>query len=88
MIRHLHVAAVVSASLMFAAVPASAQEEVSVTVEISDLDMHSAEGAAELRRRIGAAARRACGPPENGGIAALQHVLTCREQATRSVRVR
>lgn len=80
-------AAAAAASISLAA-PAVAQDEPSVEVDVSDLDTSTGHGAAELQRRIAAAARRVCGSPGSRTLAAIEHVMTCRDQAARNARIR
>jgi UrcA family protein len=85
--RFALIAAAAAASLALAA-PAAAQDEPAVEVEIGDLDTSTPHGAAELQRRIAAAARRVCGSPGSRTLAAIEHVMTCRDNAMRSARIR
>ena len=80
-------AAATVASIAFAA-PAGAQDEPSVEVDAGDLDTSTEQGAAELQRRIAMAARRVCGSTGSRTLAAIAHVMTCRESAVRSARTR
>jgi UrcA family protein len=76
-------AAAAAATLALAA-PASAQDEVSTQVDIAGLDPASPADAAEIQRRIAAAARRVCGAPDSRTVTAIAQVETCR--ATIAVR--
>ena len=80
-------AATAAASISLAA-PAVAQDGPSLEVDVSDLDPSTEQGAAELERRISAAARRVCGSPGSRTLAAIEHVMTCRDQAARNARMR
>jgi UrcA family protein len=81
------IGAAAAAALALAA-PAAAQDEPSMEVDVSDLDTSTEHGAAELQRRIAQAARRVCGSPGSRTLAAVEHVMTCRDAAVRSARIR
>jgi UrcA family protein len=81
------VAAAAAASLALAA-PAAAQDGPVLEVDVSDLDTSTEHGSAELQRRIANAARRVCGSPGSRTLAAIEHVMTCRDSAARSARIR
>jgi UrcA family protein len=59
--------------------PANAAEfdQASVTVQVGDLDLTSAQGAARLDRRVRYAARQICGPVPALDLKMKSMVLTC-----------
>jgi UrcA family protein len=54
-------AAALAAVTVAVATPAAAQDNDSVTIKVSDLDLASSEGAARFDRRVRQAARSLCG---------------------------
>jgi UrcA family protein len=81
------IAAAAAATIALAA-PATAQDAPVTEVDASDLDISTEQGSAELQRRIAYAARRVCGSPGSRTLAAIEHVMTCRDNAVRSARIR
>lgn len=81
-------AAAAAASIALAAPAAAAQDDVTIEVDVSDLDASNPADAAEMDRRIGAAARRACGAPEARSMSAIARVETCRVGAATRARGR
>lgn len=70
-------------TLAIAAAPASAAAEVQFAREVryGDLNLATAAGVAQLRRRIAKAARKACGRADGRDLTASQAAAACRRAA-------
>jgi UrcA family protein len=85
--KHLKIiwktAAVAAACIAFAA-PVMAEEVRGQEARYGDLDLRTAQGAAELSRRIERAARRACGTPAGSTLFYVDAVEACLKHARAS----
>lgn len=82
-IIHTALFASIGASLAIAAVPVSAgnYEAFASQVRYDDLKLTDDAGVAQLQRRIGNAARKACGYADGRDLTASQAVAACRRAA-------
>jgi UrcA family protein len=76
----------VLAAAALAAVPAFAQEPMSIAVPYGDLNLASSDGSALLKARVKAAARRICGIEQAPGLAEHLPIRTCRAEVFASAK--
>jgi len=76
--------AIALAAASFVSVAAQAQDQKSVRVDYSDLNLLSSTGHASLVARLNAAADQACGPVGGHELQNLQSFRACRQAALES----